>query len=60
VLPGNHGILGLIENGRNLFNANLESQNIKRLVTNETASANMYLANQIGELGGGCLVGGND
>jgi|GEM_PF-3859127 len=51
MLPGNHGIPGLIEKGRNLFNANLESQNIKRLVTNETASANMYLADQIGELG---------
>lgn len=38
---------------------NLYSQNIKRLLTNEAASANMHVADQIVELGvGAILVGG--
>ncbi len=40
---------------------NLYSQNIKRLLTNEAASANMHVADQIVELGvGAILVGGFD
>jgi hypothetical protein len=50
---------GAIEQVRNFFDSNLYSHNIKRLITNETASANMHIADQIVELGvGAILVGG--
>ena len=40
----------VIEQARNFFNTNLYSQNMKRIVTNEAASAKMHVAAHIVEL----------
>lgn len=50
---------GLIEHIQKDWDATMYSQNVKRLVMNDSANANMHVADQIVELGvGAILVGG--
>jgi len=52
---------GLIEHIQKDWDASMYSRNVKRLVMNDTASANIHVADQFVELGvGAILVGGFD